>query len=149
MVLAIFNKAPICHMLNYPIQIITGHYVDVVFWMVVLDNESQPVYRSEWGQTRCKQQFAVKMLAVFNLTVYHFEVGLLQFPSPLFQPLSKNSQLCVLPPQPPDLLLSLWGAALPLNTRGTNFIIRQCLRQLTPTQQCRTSHKNSYSGESY
>lgn len=47
MVLAIFNKAPICHMLNYPIQIITGHYVDVVFWMVVLDNESQPVYRSE------------------------------------------------------------------------------------------------------
>lgn len=68
---------------------------------------------------------AVKMLEVFHLTLYHSEVGLLQLPSPLLQPLSENSQLCVLPPQPPDLLLGLWGTALPLNTRGTNFIIRQ------------------------
>lgn len=63
----------------------------------------------------------VKVNKVFNLMVYHFEIGLLQLPSPLFQSLSKNSQLCVFPPKPPNLLLSLWGAALPLNTQGRNI----------------------------
>lgn len=69
---------------------------------------------------------AVKMLEVFHFKLYHFEVGLLQLPSPLLQPLRKNSQLCVLPPQPPDLLLSLWGTALPLNTMGTNHQTIAC-----------------------
>lgn len=85
----------------------------------------------------------------FICVIYHSEVGLLQFPSPLFKPFSENSQLCVLSPQPPDLLLSLWGAALPLNTREINITIRWCPQQitpLTPTQQWQQeSHKNSFS----
>lgn len=101
--------APIHHTLNYSIQAITGYYGDMVFQML----------RLYVGQDEEKKQFAVKMLEVFN--VYHFEVGLLQLPSPLFQSLSKNSQFCVFSPQPPNLLLSLWGAALPLNTQGINI----------------------------
>lgn len=73
------------------------------------------------------QSVRQKQFGGVNLIVYHFEVGLLQFASPLLQPLSQNSQLCVLPPQPPDLLLRLWGAALPLHSQGINIIIRQCL----------------------
>lgn len=73
------------------------------------------------GELGEKKQFAVKMLEVFNVTVYHFEIGLLQLPSPLFQSLSENSQFCVFSPQPPNLLLSLWGAALPLKTQGINI----------------------------
>lgn len=64
-------------------------------------------------------------LSCFICAAYHFEVGLLQFPSPLFQPLCKNSQLCVLSPQPPDLLLSLWGTALPLNKKGMQQMLTQ------------------------
>lgn len=55
---------------------------------------------------------------LFIGAAYHFEVGLLQLASPLLQPLGENSQLCVLPPQPPDLLLGFWGAALPLEQPG-------------------------------
>lgn len=71
------------------------------------------------------QSVRKKQFGGVNLIVYHFEVGLLQFASPLLQPLSQNSQLCVLSPQPPDLLLRLWGAALPLHSQGINIIIRQ------------------------
>lgn len=42
-----FNKAPIHHMLNYSIHLITGHYGDVVIWMVVFDNESLSAFGLE------------------------------------------------------------------------------------------------------
>lgn len=59
---------------------------------------------------------------------YHSEVGLLQLTRPLFQPFSKNSQFSVLPSEPPDLLLSLWCAALPLERpHSTNIISRLSL----------------------
>lgn len=69
------------------------------------------------------QSVRKKQFGGVNLLLYHFEVGLLQFASPLLQPLRQNSQLGVLPPQPPDLLFRLWGAALPLHSQGINIII--------------------------
>lgn len=45
--LVIFNKAPIHHMLNYFIQLITGHYGDVAIWVVVLDDKLLPVFGLE------------------------------------------------------------------------------------------------------
>lgn len=63
----------------------------------------------------------VTVWAPWISAAYHSEVGLLQFPSSLLQPLGENGQLRVLPPQPPDLLLRLWGAALPLNTWETKY----------------------------
>ena len=108
-------------MLNYSIQLITGHYDDVVIWMVVLDNESLPAFGSECRQIGLAVQCEIVWGFFFLLicVLYHFEVCLLQLPSSFFQPFSENSQLCVLSPQPPDLLLGLWGAALSLNTRET------------------------------
>lgn len=115
------KKAPIHHMLNYSIQLITGLHVDVLMWTVVLDNEAASIW------VRVRASTVDSAVSCENVcAAYHFEVGLLQLPCPLFQPLSQNSQLCVLSPQPPDLLLGLWGAALPLNTGETNIIIRQC-----------------------
>lgn len=99
------------------------------------------------GKLGEKKQFVVKMLEVFNLMVYHFEIGLLQLPSPLFQSLSKNSQFCVFSPQPPNLLFSLWGAALPLNTQGINITSSY---NACSNYQCsnakKENHKNRHSG---
>lgn len=73
------------------------------------------------------QSVRKKQFGGVHLIVYHFEVGLLQFASPLLQPLSQHSQLGVLSPQPPHLLFRLWGAALPLHSQGKNDIIWECL----------------------
>ncbi len=53
MVLVCFNKNPIHHMISYSLLLITGHYGDPVIWMVVLDNQSLPVFPvfgSQWGK---------------------------------------------------------------------------------------------------
>ena len=60
-VLLCLKKAPIHHMLNYSIQLITGLHGDVLMWTVALDNDSLPVFGSARGQTQWTARLAVKM----------------------------------------------------------------------------------------
>lgn len=52
------TTVPIHYLLNYSIQLITGHYGDVMIWMVVLDNESLS-FGPEWGQASIAMRLTV------------------------------------------------------------------------------------------
>lgn len=95
------------------------------FWTMVHQKLLQRFIHTLLGEAASAVEFKY-----FITAIYHFEVSLLQFASSIFQPLSENSQLSVLPPQSPDLLLSLRSAALSLKTSNTNVTIRLKLQKM-------------------
>ena len=70
----------------------------MVIWTLVLVNESHHLAREDDKHAVQSSNVAGFQVQGIVCAAYHFQVGLLQLASPLFQSLGKDSQLCVLPP---------------------------------------------------